>query len=376
MQHVATVAPADAARRSASSLLFATAAVAGWAAFAWVTLRYIGLSRDLWQQQPLFIHYDWHAYAAGAQQLADRTLYRVPLTLGETPVPVDAFNLPPLAAAAAAPFLLAGVLTGGLLWQAIAAAAVAVAAWAVASLSPRSLLRTVGWAGVILGGYVLVDHVVIPDAQSYWWGLTLGTNNYLVLGLLAGFVVALRRRSERTAGVLLGLAIATKLWPITITVALVRNRSWTALRWAAGLCVVQALVFAAWLGPDVLPDFARSLLVEDPDATSVIGVSALRDVLPWWPTWAGWAVAAALLALPIRGHAAVGVAILAGLAVITNLWGHYLPTIVFALGIIATAWTADARRERTARAMAGEPVRAPGADGAPPEAGPATTGPH
>jgi hypothetical protein len=351
MQQVGTAPAAGDVRRSAPILL-AIAGVAGWAAFAWVTLRYLGISRDQWQAQPFLIHYDWHAYAAGAQQLADRSLYRVPLSMGDTPLPIDAFNLPPLAAAEAGPFLVGGVLAGGLAWQAVGAAAVAFAAWAMAFLPRRSWDRALAVAGILVGAYLAVDHVLIPDPQSYWWGLTLGTNNYLVLGLIGGFVVALHRRHDRAAGVLLGLAIATKLWPVTIVAALVRNRSWVALRWAVGLCAVQAIVFAVWLGPDVLPDFARSLLVDDPDAEDIIGVSALRDILPWWPSWAGWVVAGVLLALPVRGHAAIGVGILAGLAVITNLWGHYLPTVVFALGLVATAWLTDARGGRSPRGVA------------------------
>lgn len=320
--------------------------LAGWLAFGWVTLRYLGLSRDLWQQQPLFIHYDWHAYVAGAHQLVDRTLYREPLTLGDVPLPIDAFNMPPLAAAEALPFVVLGLLAGGLAWQGIGALGVAFAASVLASFWTGPVVRALALAGVGIGAVMLVDHVAVPDELSYWWGLTLGTNNHLVLGLLAGFVLALRTGLARVAGLVLGIAIATKLWPLLVGAALVRNREWTALRWAAGACVVQALLFAAWLGPDVAPAFVRSILASDPEPQWVIGVSALREVLPWWPAWAGWAVAALLLALllwpPVRGTAAIGVSMLAGLAVITNLWGHYLPTILFAFGLIAAGIWAGA----------------------------------
>lgn len=324
-----------------------TAACLGWLSLVVVTARYLWLSATLGDEQPRFIHFDWHAYAAGGLQLLDRSLYREPLALGDVPLPLESFNLPPLAAAEAlVPLLPLGVTAGGLAWQVVAALGVAVAAFVLGAVATRTVRGALLVAGLALSGYVLVGHLVLRHSLAYWWGLSLGTNNYLVLGLVAGFTWLALGRHERSAGLLLGLAVATKLWPVTLAVVLVRERRWRLLAWAAGACVVQAVGFLAWLGPDVVPDLARALRAEDVEPSGIIGLAALRSVLPWWPTWTGWIVAAALLALPVRGTAGIGTGILAGLAVITNLWGHYLPTLLFAIGLVVVPLLSE-RRQRT-----------------------------
>lgn len=309
------------------------AAIVGWGVYSFVSVRYLVITVQLGAEQPFLIHYDWHAYVAGALDLIDRTLYRQPLELGGVPLPLTAFNMPPMAALEAAVFLPLGRSAGGVAWQVLGVSAVALAAISLPRLWGKSWRRSVQVAGVILGVYLLLDHVLIPDPLSYWWGLVLGTNNYLMLGLIAAFAISYRAGRDRLAGSLLALAVATKIWPLTLAVLVLRERRWRVAVWAAALSGLQAFVWLAWLGPDVVPHAIEALLQEDQAPEAIIGVAALRSI-DWWPSWAGWLVAALLLALPIRGRAGIGLAILAGLAVITNLWGHYLPTVLFAVGVL------------------------------------------
>ncbi|MGH2429532.1 MAG: glycosyltransferase family 87 protein [Candidatus Limnocylindria bacterium] len=341
-----TPIPVSEERRRGPRAALVIGSAVGWAAFVLVTVRYLVISVERKAEQQNFIHFDWHAYAAGATDLIDRSLYRQPLELGPIPLPLTVYNLPPLAALEAALFLPVGITPGGVAWQILAAGSVAFAAVVLARLwhAGTSWRDAIVVGGVLLGAYMLIDHLVIPDPLSYWWGLVLGTNNYLVLGLIAAFALAHQRGWARPAGILLGIAAATKLWPVTIGVLLLRERQWRVAGWAAGFVVLQGALAVLWLGPDVAPLAARALLQQDESPVAVIGVAALRGIVDWWPSWAGWAVGAALLAVPATGRAGIGLGILAGLAVITNLWGHYLPTVLFALGLI-TAHLVARRRE-------------------------------
>jgi hypothetical protein len=329
-------------------LWLALAGAAGWVTFIGVTIRYLVVTLERRAEQPFFIHFDWHAYLAGAHALLDRGLYREPLELGGTPLPLESFNMPPLAAAEAALLIPLGQTPGGLVWQVIGAAGVGFAAVALARLAGARWGAALLAGGAMLGGYMLVDHIALPDEASYWWGLSLGTNNYLVLGLVAAVAVAYRAGHTRLAGIGLGLAVATKLWPVTLLVLLLRERSWQVIAWTAGTLVVQGVVWLAWLGPDAVGPGIRALGSEEPDPGLIIGPAALRELASWWPSWIGWAVGAALLAIPARGHLGMGLGILAGLAVITNLWGHYLPTVLFGGGLLAIGLSEWWRARRAA----------------------------
>jgi hypothetical protein len=198
----------------------------------------------------------------------------------------------------------------------------------------------------------------VPPDLTYWWGLVLGTNNFIVLGLVAGFALAYVTGHDRTAGVLLAAAVASKLWPIALAPLVIRERRWTVASWAAGLLALHGLVLLAWLGPDVVPPAVLALQQADNPDTLVIGVAALGRVFEWWPSWAPPVVGLLLVALPVRGLPGLGLGILAGLAVITNLWGHYLPTVLFGLTLLASPLL----RPRDAYGMSPSPSAAPARD--------------
>lgn len=336
-----------AVRRPALGLrMFAltAAGMVGWIAFGVISAVLIDSG---WQASyPLARHVDWHVYAAGWLDLVDRSLYRELLDLGSFPLAFDRFKLPPLSALLAGPFMWLPVEQAGILWQAASVAAMGFAATVLAALVGAR--RPWAWAGIGLGAYALHD--------SYLTGVLVGTNNYLVLAMLAAFAWQYTHGHDRTAGALLGLAVATKLWPIALVVLLVRERRWIALRWAGGVVALQAAAFLAWLGPDVVPAVLDTFRVRVSAYPGVIGPGALRDALDWWPSWGGLLLAVLVVAVPARGRMGLGLGILGGLLLVDNLWNHYLSTILFGGGLLLAGAYA-AYRPRTRDRPQPSPVR-------------------
>ena len=98
--------------------------VAGWMFFAFAAWFTITKGPQLTSGD--IDHVDWHVYLAGARDLVDGVLYRVPLELDGRSLSSPVFNLPPMSAAIALPFLPRSVDTGAVLWQAIAAGSLAI----------------------------------------------------------------------------------------------------------------------------------------------------------------------------------------------------------------------------------------------------------
>lgn len=306
----------------AATALLAGVGLVGWLIFVTQAAR---AGDPSWsQREPAAWQLDWRVYAAGAQDLVDRTVYVEPLDLHGLLLPVDRFNLPPLAAAAAVPLLPLPLETAGTVWLVISAGSLAFAAVIAAHLA--RLPFAWAWAGAALALYSL--------NVNFWLGLVVGTNNALVLALIAGFAWLHVDQRERSAGVALGLAIGMKLWPAALVVPLVRDRRWRQLRWCAATLAVQAAAVLAWLGPEVVPSMVASLRLHVPPTAPVIGPSQLREAFAWWPASGGAVLAAAFLAAPAHGRRAIGLAILAGLWLIPNLWSHYLPFAAFAVALV------------------------------------------
>ena len=268
-------------------------------------------------------------YLAGARDLADRTLYQKSLTLGTYPLSSHEFNLPPLSAAWALPLAWLPVEVGGVIWQYMGAGAIAVAALVAAWAT--TLRRPWVWAGIGLG--------MLSVTLVYLEGLHLGTNNYLTLGFVAGFTWTYLRGNSRWAGVLLALAIATKLWPLVLLVPVLRDRRWAVGAWCAGVLVVQAVAFTMWLGIGSWLDMAHMIVIHIPPTGVLIGPTAVPGLREVWNSGLGIAAAAFLLLIPGRRRIGIGLAVLAGLCPIANLWVHYAPTLLFAGMLMAVdAW--------------------------------------
>ena len=71
--------------------------------------------------------------------------------------------------------------------------------------------------------------------------------------------------------VLLGIAIATKLWPAALLVVLARERDWRAFGWAAGTAAAITVVLIIWLGGRAHgPHDCRDMQVEGRDRSDAI----------------------------------------------------------------------------------------------------------
>lgn len=207
------------------------------------------------------------------------------------------------------------------------------------------------WTGIGVAAYSVI---------FYWFGanILLGNINHLVLGLLAAFIVAHVRGSDRVGGLLLGLAIAIKLWPVALVVPLLRGRRWKSTKWAIVTAAIATAIPLAWLGPEAIAPMIESMRLRVPiePGVAVLWATALREMWSWWPTWGSIALAVVLLAIPMRGLGGIGLAIIAGVSVIPNIWDHYLPTLLVALALLLTRvrvptyfpWSMSLRMRRAA----------------------------
>ena len=282
---------------------------------------------------------DWRVHVAGALGFLDHSLYRHPLELDGLHMSAEEFKLPPLAAVWAIPLAGLDPFTGGIVWATLGMVALGIASWFMAvalGATPAWI-----WAGIGMGVYAFHPLFFKTAVQ--------GNINQLMLLLVAWFVVAHLRGQQRTAGVLLGLAIATKLWPLPLAVVAIRERRWLELRWAAGVLGVQAIAMLAWLGTDAIGPMIQTARFDiDPETYPLLWISALQRV-EWWPSWGGIAIALGLMAIPARGRVGMGLAIVAGLSLVINLWPEYAPTLAFGFALIAVELMRNLRQRSVAR---------------------------
>lgn len=267
---------------------------------------------------------DWHVYAAGGRDFLDGTLYSIPLKSAYE-LPVSAFNYPPLSAISVIPLLVFTDAVGGTAWvvlNVLAIAGTAVLAARLLGASQPALWGAVGF----------LTYTFHP-----WMRLAfLGNNTPVVLFLVTAFAHQHLRSRDRSAGVLLGAAIAFKLWPVALVPLLIRDRRWQSVASAAVVCGLLALVTLAWLGPEVIGPAARAMQVKaviNPD-NPVFYTSWLRETQSWWPSWGAFAVAAILAAIPARGLLGIGLGILGGVALVPNIWRTYIPTLLMAAAFV------------------------------------------
>jgi Glycosyltransferase family 87 len=297
--------------------------ILGWLAFAYMSVYAITIG---WQLTSGGVRQvDWHVFEAGARDLLARRIYEGPLDSGGLVLSTPVFNLPPLAAVWAIPLLPFPVDVGGTIWQSASAFALAVSAVMAALIA--GIRRPLIVAGAFLGPFSI--------SIVYLEGLHLATNNYVVLALVAVFVLLSMRGRDRWAGLALGLAIGTKGWPVAMLAPLIRERRWRVLGWTLATVAVQGAVFLVWLGPGFPGRLLNAATSAIPPTGLLIGPTALEGLRQVWNSGLGVAAAVLLLALPLRGRSAYGAAILAGLAPIANLWIHYGPTVLFATSLIA-----------------------------------------
>lgn len=288
--------------------------------------------------------YDWNVYHAAASDLLERSLYRGPLVEPGHPLPVEVFNYPPLAAAWAVPLLPFGREPGGIAWLVIGILATS----AGALLATRAVGLSWRWASVVAGLALAIYATLWPHIEN---DILLANNNHLVFALAAGFAMAHVQGHQRVAGVVLALAIGTKLWPVALVVLLLRERRWLELRWAATALAVQGVLALAWLGPDVIGPMVPAILGQNlsrggTGTVPVLWTTWARQAWDWWPAWGTYAVAGALLLVPATGRLGLGLGIIGGLSLNLYLWHHYAPVFAFGVVLILVGALARLRRPR------------------------------
>lgn len=294
---------------------------------------------------------DWHVHWAGARDLTDGSLYRHSLYADGFRLPVDVFNLPPMAAFLAVPLLSLPPEIGGGIWALTGAFGMSAGVILVAqTVHARPAWA---WAGVAMGIFAL--------NPLYRHTVELGNINPLMLGFVGAFVYLHSNGKDKSAGIVIGLAIAAKLWPLPLLLVVIRERRWPELAAAVVILVTQGLGFAMWLGLDIAGPAIGA--IQTPVAVGnspTIFFTALRELFTWWPSWVAPLAAAVVVCVPSRGLTALGLGILGGLFLIPNLWDHYAPTAAVALALIATDIARNSKvvagmRRRAARS--GAPLR-------------------
>jgi hypothetical protein len=229
------------------------------------------------------------------------------------------------------PFLPLGHEIGGIVWLMLGIAGTVVAA----ALASRWLPIGQGWASM---GLALMRYAGMPTFVAR---LVVGNVNALLLAVLTAFAWAHVSGHQRTAGVLLGITVAVKAWPVALTVLLFRERRWRELVWAGGVVAVVGAVTLIWLGPGVVSPMVAALQTSIPaEPGNVIWTRWLR-VEFGVPAWIGPLLAIVLLALPLRGALGIAAGLVAGVSLITNIWPHYNTTFALA-AVLAIAGGAAA----------------------------------
>lgn len=153
----------------------------------------------------------------------------------------EGYPNPPLMALILTPFHALGAVPGSVVWTLFKAL---IAAFVLMRLIrwPRGDEPPLpGWAAPVL---------VLLSAQVIHLDLTHGNTNLLVAGTIVGAMVALRRRHDLVAGMLIGLGGVLKVTPLLFLPYFVWQR-----RWQSALGVFIGLGVFAWLVPGVLLGF-------------------------------------------------------------------------------------------------------------------------
>ncbi len=264
---------------------------------------------------------DWHVYAAGGQEFLARTLYHVPL---ESPynIPVSSFNLPPAAAATVLPFLVFPDDVGGTLW--VLLNIVAVGAAAVLTTHILRLRYPWLWAGAI---FCPLLHLPIGgfrpcSATTRRWCCSWLPASWPSISPIGRWPVACCWASPSRPSY--GPPPSSWSWrgsgtggPSAGRPARPRPSRSVLILWLGGLGVIGPMVAALQVRDEIGPD------------RFVLGITWLRENISWWPDWGGYAISLLILLIPAKGMTGYGLATLAGMAAIPNLWRHYWATVIF-----------------------------------------------
>ncbi len=277
--------------------------------------------------------YDFSAYwAAAANVLIGNPIYSAEQLAGTySPQQQYLYLYPPFFAVAMTPFaaLFDDYRVANWVWAALGAALVVVAV----RLVDRSEGITGGRDGWLLVGAAFAFPPVVGE-------LVMGNVHLLVLALLAGAWVALRRpeagRSAAVAaGVLIGIATLIKIFPAVLILWFVLRQRWTSAVAAVAAMAVLAIATLPVIGLQPWLDYPTVLLNLGPPVDTrdtVAPIVWLSSVVP--PTVARLLVVGAGVAIVAwtsqRRSEAVsfGVAVAVAVLIAPALYHHYLAILV------------------------------------------------
>ena len=159
---------------------------------------------------------------------------------------------PPALAALLAPLVPLSADVVFLVWQ-----AGIIASLVAAALMLARFIRTLDPANPSPNASLLFLLLSLwpPTLDGILWGQV----NAYILVLLIGAVYATSRNALRSAGFLLGVAIAIKATPAILTVPLLLNKKWRALLWTAlGILAAHLPLCLYPHGLQAIPDFIRT----------------------------------------------------------------------------------------------------------------------
>lgn len=144
------------------------------------------------------------------------------------------------------PFALAGVAVGMIAWTVLSNGFVMAAAWLLGGQLAMSHGLSDFHRWMVSGLLAVLMLVYFPT----WAGAALGQLGQLLLLVLCGAWLAARRKNDRLAGTLFGIALALKPFTGVFLVLLPWLGRWRLLRWYAGIFAALSLLGAAIAGPD------------------------------------------------------------------------------------------------------------------------------
>jgi hypothetical protein len=242
---------------------------------------------------------DAHAYLAAGERLnAGHDLY----ALGPGDRTVALQGIYPLVSP---PFI-------AVLWRPLAA----LGEWV---LLPWSVCCAAGVAWTIWQGWRERPLVSALVSVPLWAAITF----LILVGNVSGILMVLTiiaGRSRRWGPVLVGLMASIKIWPILLSLAVVRTRQDAAV---LGLtlvgCAAVSFLGAGWNSHVAYLDVVRTAPPYDTSLASLSGV--------WWAGWGGIAVAS-IFALRGSYSAAVIASVIGNPALHLGAWATVLPALV------------------------------------------------
>ena len=218
---------------------------------------YVGL---IWSVSDRANSVDFVQFFVSARAVADGGSLYAPLRMADLGLDAPAGrdpseplhpNLnPPLLAVLLAPVSTFGISFAYSVWSALSlACALLACAWISRALRPA------GATDAELVWFWLAVLVYYPTHTA----LMLGQVTFVVMALVSGAWMAARSRRERTAGILLGIALNLKLFCGLLVVYFAWQRRWRAAFWAVASTLAVALVPLPWVGSSAYVEYAGLL---------------------------------------------------------------------------------------------------------------------